>query len=476
MVGGKAGFHKDKTAATRGKVGSNNGKSSRPRSAGTSPLCPECGSAKVWKDGLRYTRHGDVQRWLCRDCGFRFSESSLHSHVKVHVNGQNIKMSNPKTNHLQRRVLEADLPLEEVPDSLALRFRENMGSHKVTSVGKGLNNFRPYNRNCRVSVSEREAKNLVAAEIGKEKQAAGAKTKTELEAEAKGKIIEFAWHLKKNGRTEMTIKNMTNTLRSLMKDGANLADPETVKEVIANRPILESSKHTIVNTYKSFAKFMKIAWEPPKYNCRSKLPFIPLEREIDDLIAHCGKKTSTVLQLLKETGMRIGEALRTEWIDVDAERRTVRVDPEKGSNPRILKMSDKLLGMINRLPRVNSRIFGTSTQNSFQVCFNISRKRAAQKLQNPRLLQVHFHTLRHWKGTMEYHKTKDPWHVKHILGLKSLKNIETYINLDQVLFESPVEEFHVKVAEKPEEIKALLEVGFEYICQKDGLAFLRKRK
>ncbi|MCZ2855772.1 MAG: hypothetical protein O2U62_01625, partial [Candidatus Bathyarchaeota archaeon] len=34
----------------------------------------------------------------------------------------------------------------------------------------------------------------------------------------------------------------------------------------------------------------------------------------------------------------------------------------------------------------------------------------------------------------------------------------------------------VRVAAKPDEIKGLLEVGFEYVCQKDGLAFLRKRK
>jgi len=34
----------------------------------------------------------------------------------------------------------------------------------------------------------------------------------------------------------------------------------------------------------------------------------------------------------------------------------------------------------------------------------------------------------------------------------------------------------VTVAERPEEIKALLEVGFEYVCQKDSLIFLRKRK
>jgi len=32
------------------------------------------------------------------------------------------------------------------------------------------------------------------------------------------------------------------------------------------------------------------------------------------------------------------------------------------------------------------------------------------------------------------------------------------------------------VADKPEDIKSLLEVGFEYTCEKDGLLFFRKRK
>jgi integrase/predicted RNA-binding Zn-ribbon protein involved in translation (DUF1610 family) len=36
--------------------------------------CPECGSAKIYKDGLRYTVNGGVQRFLCRGCGFRFSD------------------------------------------------------------------------------------------------------------------------------------------------------------------------------------------------------------------------------------------------------------------------------------------------------------------------------------------------------------------------------------------------------------------
>jgi len=37
-------------------------------------------------------------------------------------------------------------------------------------------------------------------------------------------------------------------------------------------------------------------------------------------------------------------------------------------------------------------------------------------------------------------------------------------------------EFTVKVAITQEEIKALFEVGFEYICKKDELYYFRKRK
>jgi hypothetical protein len=34
----------------------------------------------------------------------------------------------------------------------------------------------------------------------------------------------------------------------------------------------------------------------------------------------------------------------------------------------------------------------------------------------------------------------------------------------------------LQVASKPEEIKALLEIGFEYVCEKAGLLFFKKRK
>ena len=80
------------------------------------------------------------------------------------------------------------------------------------------------------------------------------------------------------------------------------------------------------------------------------------------------------------------------------------------------------------------------------------------------------------KTAIRHHKTKDPHYVKDFLGHKSLKNTEIYINIENTLFEPTSDEFTVRVIEKPEAVKALLEVGFEYICQKDSLIFLRKRK
>jgi transposase-like protein len=35
--------------------------------------CPQCSGQRVYKDGIRYTRFGQVQRYLCRDCYYRFS-------------------------------------------------------------------------------------------------------------------------------------------------------------------------------------------------------------------------------------------------------------------------------------------------------------------------------------------------------------------------------------------------------------------
>ena len=169
--------------------------------------------------------------------------------------------------------------------------------------------------------------------------------------------------------------------------------------------------------------------------------------------------------------------MELKWTDIDFERKVVRVEPEKGSNPRVLRVSDKLIDMLNSLRRKDIKIFGgRQKMRNFQTLLFTARKKASAKLQNPRLRQITFHSIRHWKGTMEYHKTRDIMHVKNILGHKSINNTMLYINLEQALFSQASEEFHVKVAHNLEEVCKLLEVGFEYVTDVDGFKVFRKRK
>jgi integrase len=174
--------------------------------------------------------------------------------------------------------------------------------------------------------------------------------------------------------------------------------------------------------------------------------------------------------------MRTGEAMKLKWTDIDFERRNVRIKPSKGGFPRILPISPRLVEMLKNLPKKSEKVF-PNRQDSMRSNFCHQRKIMARKLGNPRLVKIHFHTLRHWRATIEYHKTKDPVHVKEFLGHKSIVNTMIYIHIEYALFQDgQPEEFHVRVAKTPEEIKELLEAGFDYVLQKDNLAYFRKRK
>jgi hypothetical protein len=73
---------------------------------------------------------------------------------------------------------------------------------------------------------------------------------------------------------------------------------------------------------------------------------------------------------------------------------------------------------------------------------------------------------------MEYHKTKDILHVKEMLRHRSIDNTLIYTQL--ISFEN--DDFHVKVAKTLKEDKELIEAGFEYVTERDGLKIYRKRK
>jgi len=296
------------------------------------------------------------------------------------------------------------------------------------------------------------------------------------EADVKGKIVEYAWWMQKQGYKLPTVKMRLSKIKRLVKLGANLFDPESIKDVIARQNSwCDGTKATVVAAYSNFLEMMGKTWNPPRYRVPESFPFIPLESEIDAVINSCGKKMACFLQGLKDTGADPGELARLEWTDINYEAKSVTIrHPVKGHNPRVLSVSEAFLGRLNAMPKTSSKVF--STASTLGNSFRIQRQRCARDLSNPRILKITFRTLRHWKGTVEYHKTKDILHVKRILGHKSIQNTMIYINLEAALFQVASDEFTVRVARTLDEACGLVETGFDYVTDMEDGKIFRRRK
>ena len=108
----------------------------------------------------------------------------------------------------------------------------------------------------------------------------------------------------------------------------------------------------------------------------------------------------------------------------------------------------------------------------FATSFGNLRKRVAQKMQNPNINRITFHTFRHWYATIEYHKTKAFLHVQERLGHKGVLTTTIYTHL--INFD--VDSHYSETAQTVEQAMKLVEAGFEFVCDMDGFKLFRKPK
>jgi integrase len=286
----------------------------------------------------------------------------------------------------------------------------------------------------------------------------------------KNHALEYVFWLKKEGYRESTIRRYGKIILLLSKR-ADIIDAESVKEFIADSGWNEGTKALACDAYRLYAKMKGFRFEKPIYKRVDSLPFIPMGEELDMLISGSGKRMSAFLQILKDIGARSGEIWGLKWTDIDFANSVVYIRPEKGSEARVAKLSGKAMTLLNGVPRKSERVF-TGNLDHFRRNYELKRKYLAGKFGNPRLLGITFHTFRHWKATTEYHRTKDLLYVKKLLGHRSLTNTLRYTHL--VDFQS--DDYVCKVARTVEEAKPLVESGFEYVTEMEGVTLFRKYK
>jgi integrase len=123
---------------------------------------------------------------------------------------------------------------------------------------------------------------------------------------------------------EVTARSCIKRLRFLAKLG-DLDDPEKIKTLICTHSVSEARKELLAYAYDYYVQYRGLIWARPKFTREEKPIFLPLESELDALIANTRLKLSVFLQFLNETGVDSGEAWKLRYIDIDVQRKTVNI-------------------------------------------------------------------------------------------------------------------------------------------------------
>ena len=287
------------------------------------------------------------------------------------------------------------------------------------------------------------------------------------------RIFEVVWKLRKLGRKETTLKPVARRLRYLARH-VDIDDPEKVKEFILAKQCSEGHKDNLVDAYSHYVSHCGLVWQKPSYMRYEKIRKIPREEDINRIIAVATLKYATAYSVIRDTGLRPIELGWLEVKDFDLETGYVYPTTAKYGASRVLKVKASTLSMLKKYISKYGLGQNDLLWNSKRVKENWSRNKkvVAQRLQEPRLLSIRLYDLRHFKGSIEYRRTKDIVYVMRLLGHKNIKNTLRYVH-EVDLGE---DEYTCRVAKTVEKATELIELGFEYVTEIDGSKLFRKRK
>lgn len=132
--------------------------------------------------------------------------------------------------------------------------------------------------------------------------------------------------------------------------------------------------------------------------------------------------------------------------------------------------------MIIALPHTDSKVFGKSHLNNKRACFSLTRKRLSKQLANPRLMQIHFHTLRHLRATIWYHSGVDLRTLQERLGHRNILHTFRYIHLADAYFPETTQKYYTRVTSTIQKGELLVQEGFEFVASDGSGCLWRKPK
>jgi len=184
-----------------------------------------------------------------------------------------------------------------------------------------------------------------------------------------------------------------------------------------------------------------------------------------------------ILSMSRDLGSRPVELTWLKVSDIDLQNGIVNITGAKHTVGRNGKLKPNTIEMLKQhinknQMNANDRLFPTQSEN-ISESYRRLRNRLAEKLQDPTFKAIRLYDYRHFKASMEYHKTKDLLYIKQLLGHKDLR---TTLRYTQLLDLQDNDEWTCKAAKTIDEAAKLIEAGFQYVTTIEGIQLFKKRK
>jgi len=275
------------------------------------------------------------------------------------------------------------------------------------------------------------------------------------------------------GKAPNTIRRFRFSLRQLSKV-ADLMNPDDIKNTIGFSKVKNSSKMSFVLAYEWFCKTNGLTWQKPRFKCAETIPIIPTTKQVDRIISASTHKFATMYKLMTETAVEGEELHQTNRNQYDKSQRLITIKGLKGHasanyilTPETAQLLDEYLAKYPKdypfpQPKVMSQMWITARTNASQIH------------NDPTLNTIPMKSLRNYSGAQFYlryeHDTIGTMrHMRH-------KKLETTMHYLRAIVLDAEPEYISRTAKTIEEDQQLINAGYQYVTERDGIKIYRKRK
>jgi integrase len=249
---------------------------------------------------------------------------------------------------------------------------------------------------------------------------------------------------------------------------------DDVKQAIGYSKLSNSSKCSYTLAYEWFTKANGLTWQKPRYKWNLPIPIMPTTDQVNKIISATTRKFATIFKLMAETGVEGEELHRTHRNQFDQTQAIISIKGLKGHDSANYKLKPHIAQMLREYLTQYQKDYPFPQPKVMSGMWRRARNTASQNHNDPTLKTIPMKNLRNYSGAQFYlNYDKDAIGTMRHLRHKKLETTMHYLRAI-VLDQEP--EYVCRTAKTIEEDTQLINAGFQYVTERDGIKLYRKRK